>query len=289
MHDVGAGWLMSALAPSPRMVALVQAATTLPVFLLALPAGALADIVNRRRMLLVMQSLMAVLAAALGLIVLRERITPDLLLAFTFALGACAAMLVPAWQAIVPQLIPREELASGVALNSVGINVSRAIGPALGGAVIVSFGLAWPFLLNAITFCVVIAAIAWWTPPVAPAKQLAAERVWSAMRTGLRYARSSPPLKATLLRAVMFFLFVSAYWALLPLIARQQLAGEATLYGILVACVGIGAVTGALFLPRLRARAGPDRIVVMGTIGSAVAMATFALAREPVEIGRAHV
>lgn len=282
MHDVGAGWLMTSLAPSPVMVALVQAATTLPVFLLALPAGALADIVNRRRMLLVMQSLMAVLAATLGLIVLREQITAGLLLAFTFALGACAAMLVPAWQAIVPQLIPREELASAVALNSVGINVSRAIGPALGGAVIASLGLAWPFLLNAASFLFVITAIAWWKPPPAPVKQLASERVWSAIRTGLRYARSSTPLKATLMRAVVFFLFASAYWALLPLIARQHLAGEATLYGILVACIGAGAVTGALLLPRIRARAGPDRIVAMGTIGSAAAMATFALAREPV-------
>jgi MFS family permease len=220
MHDVGAGWLMTNLSPSPMLVALVQAATTLPVFLFALPAGALADIVDRRRLLIVVQFVMALVALALGLIILAGRITAPALVALTFAGGVGAAFMAPAWQAIVPQLVPKPDLSAAIALNSVGINISRAIGPALGGAIIVAFGVAWPFLLNAASFVAVIAAVLWWRAPPTPKKQLPAERFFSAMRTGMRYAFSSPPLKATFARATAFFIFASAYWALLPLIAR---------------------------------------------------------------------
>jgi MFS family permease/quinol monooxygenase YgiN len=289
MHDVGAGWLMATLAPSPLMVSLVQAATTLPVFLLALPAGALADIVDRRRLLLVVQSAMATIALTLGLVVAAGRITAVALLAFTFALGACAALLAPAWQSIVPRLVPREELASAVALNSVGINVSRAIGPALGGVVIAGLGIAWPFLINAASFLAVMAAVAWWRPAAVAHRPLGAERFGSAIRAGLRYARSSSPLRATLARAAVFFVFISAYWALLPLIVRQQLGGDARLYGALVTCIGVGAVTGALLLPRVRARLGPDRLVALGTVGSAVTLLTFALGRDVVAAAAASL
>jgi MFS family permease len=263
------------------MVSLVQAATTLPVFLFSLPAGALADIVDRRRMLMTIQAVMAILAAALGIVVLAGEITATGLLAFTFALGICAALLAPVWQAIVPSLLPKAELAPAIALNSVGINVSRAIGPALGGAVIVAMGVAWPFLLNAVSFLAVISAVLWGRPAPAPKRHLPAERFWNAMRAGVRYARSSSPLKATLVRAVGFFVFASAYWALLPLIVRERLAGSAQLYGVMVACIGAGAVAGALLLPRIRERLGPDRLVAMGTLGTAVAMLTFALVQVP--------
>lgn len=281
MHDTGAGWLMTTLAPSPLMVSLVQAATTLPVLLFALPSGALADVVDRRRLLIAVMTIEALLTTALGIVVLHQRITPAGLIAFTFGLGVCAALLGPAWQSITPSLVPRAELPSAIALNSVGINVSRAIGPALGGVVIVGLGLAWPFLLNAASFIVVIAAILSWHPPPVPKRALPAERFWNAMRAGLRYARSSPPLRATLIRAVAFFLFASAYWALLPLIARERLAGTAQLYGLLVTCIGAGAVSGALLLPRLRRRLGPDRLVALGTAGTAVTILTFALATTP--------
>lgn len=280
MHDVGAGWLMTTLAPSPLMVSLVQAATTLPVFLLALPAGALADIVDRRRMLIVIKGCMVVLTAGMGMVVLGGQMTAMGLLAFTFALGVGAALIAPAWQAIVPSLVPKEDLPSAIALNSVGINVSRAIGPALGGAVIVSMGLAWPFLLNAMSFLAVIAALLWWQSAPVPPRQLPAERFLSAMRAGVRYARASGPLKATLARSIVFFIFASAYWALLPLIARESLAGGAQLYGVLVACIGAGAVAGALLLPRIRERLGPDRLVAIGTFGTAVTMVTFALVEQ---------
>jgi MFS family permease len=276
MHDVGAGWLMTSLSPSPLMVSLVQAATSLPVFLLALPAGALADIVDRRRALLFITACMALVALALGLVVLGGRVTAPALLAFTFAMGVGAAMMAPAWQSVAPQVVPRAELPAAVALNSVCINISRAIGPALGGAIIATAGIAWPFLLNAVSFIAVIAALLWWRPPAKPRGQLPAERIVAAMRTGLRYARSSPPLRATLARAIAFFIFCSAYWALLPLVARQRLDGDAQLYGLLVTCVGIGAVGGALLLPRIRSRVGVDRLVALGTLGTAVTLLIFA-------------
>ena len=289
MNDVGAGWLMTSLAPSPLMVSLVQAATALPVFLFALPAGALADIVDRRKLLLAVMTAMAVLALAMGAIVHAGAMTPLLLLTFTFALGAGAAFVAPAWQAIVPMLVPRTKLQPAVALNSVGINISRAIGPALGGAVIAAIGIAWPFLLNALSFVAVICALLWWRPPALPPRQLPAERFWTAIRTGLRYARSSGPLKATLVRAVAFFLFASAYWALLPLIARQELAGGPELYGVLLGCIGAGAVGGAMLLPALKAKLGADNLVAAGTVGTAVVLCVFALVREPVAAAAASV
>lgn len=281
MHDMGAGWLMTSLDPSPVMVALVQAATTLPVFLFSLPAGALADIVDRRRMLLAVQAAMLVLAATLGLIVLGGAVTPALLLAFTFALGTCTAATSPAWNAIVPRLVPHEDFPSAVALNAVSINISRTIGPAIGGALITAFGLAWPFLVNAVSFCAVLAALAWWrTAPRTPTEQ-PRERLTGALGAGLMHAYASAPLKATLARALAFFIFASAYWALLPLIAQQRLAGDAQLFGTLVACIGAGAVLGAQFLPRLRQRFGPHRVVVAATLATTMVMATLALARQP--------
>jgi predicted MFS family arabinose efflux permease len=282
MHDLGAGWLMTTLAPSPAMVALVQAASTLPVFLFSLPAGALADIVDRRRLLIFIQAAMAVLAALVGIVVLRGEMTAALLLAFTFALGVCAAATSPAWQAVVPKIVPKEHFAAAVALNAVSINLSRAVGPALGGIIIASFGLAWPFLVNAVSFLAVIGALIWWRSEPAPPRQGPQEGFVRAMGAGLRHVMSSPPLRATLLRAVSFFSFASAYWALLPLIARVRLDGSSKLYGVLVGCIGAGAVCGAQLLPRIRSRIGPDRVLVASTLGTVIAMTVFALVRNPV-------
>ncbi len=281
MHDVGAGWLMTTLAPSPLMVALVQAASTLPVFLLALPSGALADIVDRRGLLIAAKSGMALFALGLAVVVLTDHVTPGILLGFTFAMGLGTALVSPAWQAIVPQLVPRADLASAVALNSVGINVSRAIGPALGGVVIAGLGLAAPFFLNALSFLAVIGALIWWPRPPRVRATLPGERWLAAMRTGARYARSSPPLRSTFVRAVAFLVFASAYWALLPLIAREQLGGGAGLYAMLVTCIGGGAVGGALLLPRLRERLGAGRVVLASALLTAGVLVVFALLREP--------
>lgn len=277
MHDVASGWLMTSLSPSPLMVALVQAATTLPVFLFALPAGAIADLVDRRRLLIVVMAILAISTLLLGLLVLFGKISAWTLLAFTLISGAGAAFVAPAWQAIVPQLVPRNELQPAVTLNSVGINISRAIGPALAGLIIVSFGIAWPYMLNALSFVVVIAALLWWHPPPKKVSQLPAERFWSAIHAGLRYARSSGPLRSTLIRAVAFFVFASAYWSLLPLIARQELGGGPELYGMMLGAVGLGAVGGALILPRLKGRLGADGLVATGTVGTVLVLIIFGL------------
>lgn len=281
MHDVAAGWLMTSLAPSPFMVALVQAATTLPVFLLALPAGTLADRVDKRRLLLAVQTTMLLLAALLGTLVLLDAVSVPVLLAVTFGLGLCTAVLNPAWQSILPKLVARESLQPAVALHAVGVNTSRAIGPALGGVIIVAFGIAWPFFFNALSFLAVIAALLWWRPQPEPPRTRPAGGFGGAMLEGLRHAGANRALRNALSRSVMFYLFGSAYWALLPLIARQQLDGGARLFGVLVGCIGVGAVSGALVLPRLRGRVGMDGVVVAGTVGTAVAMSGYALLHLP--------
>jgi predicted MFS family arabinose efflux permease len=278
MNDVAAGWLMTTLTSSPLLVALVQTATTLPVFLFALPGGALADIVDRRKLLIAVQVTLALIILTLGLLVLFEGITPLLLLLFVALAGTGGALIAPAWQAIVPRLVPREDLQAAIALNSVGINISRAIGPALGGLIIAAFGIAWPFLLNALSFLGIIVALLWWRQRAAPGKHLPAEHFVGAMRTGLRYVRYSAPLRATLVRAVAFFVFASALWGLMPLIARDVLDGGAQFYGLLLANIGAGAVGGAFLLPRLKAMLGADRLVALGTLGTALVLLIFALA-----------
>lgn len=277
MQDVAAGWLMTSLAPSPAMVALVQAATTLPVFLFALPAGALADLMDRRKLLLVTQSSLLVVTASLGVLTQLDLVTPVVLLVFTFLAGLGAAMTAPAWQAIVPELVPRPALQSAIALNSLGINISRAIGPALGGFLIAAFGVAVPFFVNAVTFVGVLAALFVWKRQ-AVHSTLPGERFLGAIRTGLRYARESAPLRATLVRSAAFFVFASCYWSLLPLIARHELRGGPGLYGMLLTAIGLGAVAGALALPVLRKKISSDHLVVGGTAVTAAIMAALALA-----------
>jgi len=281
MQNAAAGWLMTALDPDPLVVALVQVATMLPMALLGLPAGALADIVDRRRLLVAINIAATAVMAALGALVWLERATPAILLAFTFLTGCTAALIAPAWQAVVPQLVPRRNLPEAVALNSVGINISRAIGPALAGAIIGLAGLAMPFWLNAASNLGVIAALLWWRPATDAAHRLPPERFGGAMRVGLRHARHNPHLRATLIRSAGFFVFASAYWALLPLVAREQVAGGPQLYGNLLGAIGAGAVGGALLLPALKARLGPDALAVAGTIGTALSLALFGLARHP--------
>src|SRR4051812_365482 len=227
MQNAAAGWLMTGLSPDPLIVALVQVATTLPMFLLGLPAGALADILDRRRLLIAVQVALTLLTAGFAFIVWKGLVNPVLLLGFTFLTGAGAALIAPAWQAIVPQLIPRQDLPPAVALNSVGVNISRAVGPALAGLIIGVAGVGAPFWVNAISNLCVIGALIWWKPPHTEAKQLPAEHFRSAIRTGLRHAVNNPHLRATLFRSAGFFVFASTYWALLPLVARNQIKGDA--------------------------------------------------------------
>jgi len=281
MQNAAAGWLMTGLDPDPLIVSLVQVATALPMFLFGLPAGALADILDRRRLLIAVQVALTVLTAGLALLVWSNTVTPLTLLVFTFLLGVGAALIAPAWQAIVPQMVPRDDLHPAVALNSVGINISRAIGPALAGIIIGLLGLAAPFWLNALSNIGVIAALIWWRVPAPSSRHLPAERFGSALRIGLRHARANPHLRATLLRAAGFFLFASAYWALLPLVARNQVAGGPELYGILLGAIGAGAVVGAFLLPQLKAWLGADRLVAAGIVGTAAALVLFGIARDP--------
>ncbi len=271
MHEVGAGWLMVTLNPSPVMVALVQAATALPIFFLALPAGALADIVDRRRLLIGTQVWMLGCAVLLALLTLFDRVSAAALLAITFAMGCGAAMMTPAWAASVPELVPREELPSAIALSSMGTNVARAVGPALAGVLVTAAGPAAAFFLNAASFLGIIIVLARWRR--APrAGTLPAERMFGAMRAGVRYVREAPALQSVMVRATVFFAFATATWALLPLVVTGH-GGGADLYGVLLGCIGAGAVGGALVLPRLRANFSRDRLVYGATVLYALAMA----------------
>jgi MFS family permease len=275
MHEIGAGWLMTTLSPTPVMVALVQTATTFPVLLLALPAGALADIVDRRRYLLAVQLWLAAVAAVLGALTISGITTAWVLVTLTFATGIGIAMMMPAWAAVTPEIVPRAELQGAIALNSMGMNVARAIGPALAGVIVSVAGTGAVFVLNAMSFLGVMIVLYRWNRPVA-ATTLPAERFISALRTGFRFARHHVPLHCALIRGAGFFVFASAPWALLPLIARHMVGGGPQTFGILVAAIGVGAVIGALVLPRLRRHLDKDRLVAAGTL--LYAAATLALA-----------
>jgi predicted MFS family arabinose efflux permease len=279
MYSAASGWLMTDLNPDPFIVSLVQVATTLPMFLFAMPAGALADIVDRRKFLIVAEVLYTTVAAIFAAIVWFGAATPGNLLLFTFLMGVGGALTAPVWQSVVPQLVPKQDLSPAVAANSVGVNVSRAVGPALGGVMVARIGIAAPFWFNAVSNLAVVGALLWWHPPEKSAR-LPVERFGSAIRIGFRHARNNPHLRATLVRAAAFFLFASAYWALLPLVVRTQIAGGPDLYGYLLAAIGVAAVGAALGLPLLKARLGPDRLVAVGTLGTALAMILFALARD---------
>jgi MFS family permease len=280
MFNAAAGWLMTSLNSSPLIVSLVQVANSLPLFLFALPAGALADMIDKRRLILTLEILTTLFSAVFALLVSLHAVTPGVLLLFILLVGTLGALETPAWQAIVPLLVPKQALPAAVALNSVGINISRVVGPALTGVVILGLGIAAPFWLDAFSNIGVIAVILWWRPPARMARALPAEHLAQAVRSGLRYARNSPQLRATLARAVGFFLFSSAYWALLPVLSRSQLHGGPTLYGVLLAAIGVGAVAAAFVLPQAHRRFGADGVVNAGGLGTAAALLLFGAAHE---------
>lgn len=265
MQNVGAAWLMTSLAPSPTMVALVQAATSLPVFLIGLPAGAIADLLDRRRLLLATQGWMLAAASLLGILTFLDATTPWLLLSLTFALGLGAAMNGPAWQAITPELVGESDLRAAVTLNGVGFNVARAVGPALGGIVVAALGSGAVFILNAFSFLGVMIVLYRW-PRVAQVSALPAEDVFGAMRAGVRYVRHAPSVQAVLLRTGAFILGGSALWALLPLVARDELALDATGYGVILGCIGAGAVAGGILLPRIEQRLSTDALLATAVV-----------------------
>ncbi len=281
MYSVASGWLMTSLDSNAFIVSMVQVANSLPMFLFAIPAGALADIVNQRRFLIVGESTITIVSAAFAALVWLHLITPASLLLFSFVVTVGSAMTAPAWQSVVAKLVPKADLPSAVAANSVGINVSRAIGPALGGIIVGAVGIAAPFWLDAFSNIGVIAALVWWRAPKKSASALPPEAFGSAIRTGLRYARYNTYLRATLIRTVAFFVFGSAYWALLPLVARTQIAGGPALYGVLLGAIGASAVGGAFLLRRLKQKLGADSLVAAASLGTALATVLFAVARPP--------
>jgi MFS family permease len=282
IYNVASGWLMTSLNPNPLIVSMIQVANTLPMFLLALPAGALADVADRRKILITAMVAMTAVSAVYAAIVALGFATTGNLLLFTFVISIGSALSAPAWQSILPQLVPERDLQPAVAANSVGVNVSRAVGPVLGGVVVAILGITAPFWLNAVSNLGIIAALLWWHPAHEGARHLPVERFGSAIRAGFRHARNNPDLRATLIRGAAFFLFASAYWALLPLVARNQIAGGPDLFGLLLGAIGVGGVGGAFALPWLRARLGPDRLVAAGTFGTAIAMGLFGLSRNAV-------
>lgn len=275
MNDVGSGWLMTSLASSPAIVALVSAASTLPIMLLALPAGAIADIFDRRRLLMGVQVYYTCVIGALAVLTLFELVTPWMLLGFSFAVGAGAALALPAFAAITPQLVGPGELPAAVALNSIGINISRAIGPAIGGLVVAAAGPWLVFALDAISSIgVLIVLLRWRSVPRQSA--LPAERFLGAIRVGLRFIAHTRPLQSVLIRGAGFFIFASATWALFPLVVRQELRRGPEVYGLLLTCIGVGAVSGAILLPRLRDKA--TRSVLVAGASMLYALAAVMLA-----------
>ena len=269
MQNVGASWLMTSLSPSPLMVSLIQTASSLPIFLLALPAGALADVVDRRRLLIVSQAWMLAAAGVLGFLTLAHMTTPALLLALSFALGIGAALNAPAWQAIIPEVVSRNELQAAIALGGINFNFARAVGPALGGLVVAMMGAGANFILNAVSFLGVIIVLYRWKRQHI-AELLPAERFLGAMRAGVRYVRHAPLLRAVLIRTAAFIVGGAAMWAALPLIARQQLHLTADGYGGLLGAFGAGAVAGGTALKLIRRYLSRDGLIVYGTIVFAI-------------------
>jgi MFS family permease len=284
VHEVGAGWMMTELADpaSSRyklMIALVQAFTALPTFLLAVPAGALADVVDRRKLMIWGQAAMLVAAGALALAAFGGHVTPGLLLVVTFTLGAGAAMINPAWQTAMTDLVPRSELPQASALNSISINLSRAIGPAIGGVVVAQFGPAAAFALNAVSVVTIIVVLASWKYQP-PHRAAPGERFLGAVKAGVRYVRHSATMRAVLVRTCSFVIFASALWALMPIIAREELKLGAAGYGVLLAFMGAGAVTGAFVLPGLRRKLGLNGVVVSASVMYACVLMVMALVRK---------
>ena len=260
IQSVGASWLMTSIAPQPSMVALVQASATLPIMLLSLLSGAVADNFDRRRVMLAAQGFMLVVSALLMAVTWAGLITPSLLLCFTFLIGCGTAMNGPAWQASVGDMVPRSDLPAAVGLNSMGFNIARSVGPAIGGAIVAIAGAAAAFAINAVSYFGLIAVLVRWQPEVRP-RTLPPEPLGPAMLAGPRYVALSPAVRVVLLRALVFGVGASAVNALMPLIARELVGGGPLTYGLLLGAFGAGAVMGALVSTRLRARLSTELLV----------------------------
>lgn len=279
MQSVGAAWLMTSLTSSPLYIALIQTATALPFFLLALPAGSIGDIFDRRKLILGTETWMLGIAIALTVATFAGVMTPWLLLLLTLALSIGDAVESPTWRAIFPELVDKEELPAALALNGIEFNLARALGPGLGGFVVAAVGVAAAFAFNAFSFLGVIAVIAKWKRP-ARKSALPPETFSGATAAAIRYVRYSPAIRTLLLRSAILIFFTSSFWALLPA-AAKEVSKSSIAYGFLLGFFGVGAVLGAIVLQRIRSRLSSEGLLAVATITFAAIILSVALLRSP--------
>ena len=284
MQVMAASWLMVEQTGSSFLAALVQTAVFLPMFLLVLPAGVLADTNDRRRLIVNSLAVQAVIVLVLSLLSLAGWAGPAVLLVFTFAAGCCTALLSPAWNTTVADAVPREEMAQAITAMSIAWNSARALGPSIAGFIFAALGAGWVFASAAAGVLLMIMTVRRWPPKPHAKTRLPAERLWGGTLAGLRFARYSPIILAQLLRTVAYSGAGSALWALLPAIAAQQLNMGATGFGFLMGCLGTGAVAAGLVLGKVRARIGLERLVAGGCVVFAAVMLVAAFVRVPIAV-----
>ncbi|MBT2186367.1 MFS transporter [Sphingobium nicotianae] len=273
IQSVGASWMMTSLGGSAEMIALVQTSTSLPIMLLSMWAGAMADNLDRRKVMLVAQTFMLLVSLALAAAAWLGIMTPWLLLSLTFLIGCGTALNSPAWQASVGDMVPRAALPNAVALNSMGFNIARSVGPALGGLIVAAGGAAAAFMINALSYVGLMGVLARWAPDVPP-RLLPREKLGVAMGAGLRYVAMSPPILRIMVRSALFGLAASAVPAMMPLVARDIVQGGAFTYGVLLGFFGLGAVGGALGSGWLRQRLSSESLVRLASAALAAGAAT---------------
>ncbi|MFC9994215.1 MFS transporter [Nocardia sp. NPDC127526] len=265
MQTVGAQWLLVDEPNAAMLVSLVQTATTLPVVLLVIPSGVLADLIDRRRLLIGAQSAMAVIALVLAVSTARGYTTPGVLLGLLFLMGCGSALTMPTWQSIQPELVPREQIPAASALNGLSVNSARAVGPAIAGVLVAAAGPSFVFALNAVSFIGIVLVLISWRRPVREEK-LPQERPFAALQAGMRFVRSGPAIRRVLLRSVLFIIPASAVWALLPVVAHERLGLSSAGYGLMLGALGIGAVLGGVSFARLRARLTATRMLTLSAL-----------------------
>lgn len=260
VQAVGAAWMMTQLTDSATLIALVQASNTLPIMLFALLSGALADTLDRRTLLFGAQCFMAAVSLVLAILTWQGWMTPLLLLSLTFLIGVGQAIYNPPWQASMQDLVPREDLPAAVSLNSVGFNLMRSVGPAVGGIITAAFGAAAAFAVNAVSYIPLLGALARWHPATPP-RTTTPEPFVAAVGAGLRYVALSPNLVRVMSRGALFGFSAIVIMALLPLVAKQNPSGGSLLFGLLLGCFGLGAICGALINPLVRERLNNENVV----------------------------
>ena len=271
MQSVGAGWLMTQLDPSPQKVSLVQAAFSMSALVMALPAGVLADLLDRRLIMIAALSCLMALAGLLGVVTLNGAITPLLLIALTFLFGLAAATITPALQATTLDLVPRANLASALTLNGMSTSVARAIGPGIAGLILGSWGAGWTFVANVLTFVGLLVVLLLWRNPPRSAEQ-SRQRFKLALREGVTFSLAQPPLRRLLLKMSLNFLMISILLALVPLVVSEFLDSRPQTLGLLLACFGVGSVSGSLLLHRAYSHLSRSRVIDIATVLHACAI-----------------